>query len=72
MTTSKIVDYDPSAKTYVLPQEHAASLTRAAGAENLAPWLRFVPFAAKVEDQIVDVRQTEGDPIDNFYIARKP
>ena len=31
MTVGRIVDYDPSAGTYALPPEHAASLTRAAG-----------------------------------------
>ena len=31
MTTGRVVEYDPGAKTYVLPPEHAASLTRAAG-----------------------------------------
>ena len=31
-----IVDYDAATRTYVLPAEHAASLTRAAGVGNIA------------------------------------
>ena len=36
MTVGRIVDYDAADKTYSLPPEHAASLTRAAGPGNLA------------------------------------
>src|SRR5262245_58997332 len=36
MVLGRIVAYDPHTKTYRLPPEHAASLTRAAGANNVA------------------------------------
>ena len=36
MTTGGIVTYNPTARTYTLPPEHAAFLTRAAGPNNLA------------------------------------
>ena len=34
MTVGRFVDYDPRNRTYVLPPEHAASLTRMAGPEQ--------------------------------------
>ena len=36
MVAGHVVDYDAATRTYVLPAEHAASLTRAAGAGNIA------------------------------------
>ena len=36
MTVGRFVEYDAANKTYLLPPEHAASLTRAAGPGNLA------------------------------------
>jgi hypothetical protein len=38
MTVGGIVRYDPSTRTYVLPPEHAASLTRAAGPATSPRW----------------------------------
>ena len=38
MLTSEIIDYDPAARTYRLPPEHAASLIRASGPGNMASW----------------------------------
>lgn len=37
MVTGRFVDYDPNHKTYSLPAEHAAFLTRAAASDNIAP-----------------------------------
>ena len=54
MVTSRIVDYDPTEKTYRLPPEHAAAITRAAGPKNLAVMLQMVPMMAKVQQGIVD------------------
>jgi SAM-dependent methyltransferase len=54
MVVGRIVDYEPEAKTYVLPREHAASLTRESGLDNIAPLIRLLPMTARVEDQIVD------------------
>ena len=54
MTTSGIVRYDAADDTYVLPPEHAAVLTRAAGPANLASLMQFVPLLAQVEDALVD------------------
>lgn len=53
MTTARIVTYDAAARTYWLPREHAACLTRAAGPENLAAANQIVSLLAGVESQIV-------------------
>ena len=60
LVTGKIVDYEPEAKTYVLPKEHASSITRAGGAENLAAFIQLLPYVGKVEDQIVDCFRNGG------------
>jgi 2-polyprenyl-3-methyl-5-hydroxy-6-metoxy-1,4-benzoquinol methylase len=53
MTVARIVEYDSAAGTYWLPPEHAAVLTRAAGPDNLASLMQFVPLLAQVEDRVV-------------------
>src|SRR5438093_13625290 len=42
MVTGHIVDYDPAGKTYRLPPEHAVSVTRASGPNNLANMMQFM------------------------------
>jgi 2-polyprenyl-3-methyl-5-hydroxy-6-metoxy-1,4-benzoquinol methylase len=54
LTTGRMVDYDPVGRTYHLPAEHAAFLTRAAGADNIATFAQHVSGLATVEDEIVD------------------
>jgi 2-polyprenyl-3-methyl-5-hydroxy-6-metoxy-1,4-benzoquinol methylase len=54
MVTARIIDYDPAKKTYFLPREHAAFLTRAASPNNFAATLQFVPLLGSVEDGIVE------------------
>lgn len=53
MTTARVVVHDPEAVTYVLPAEHAAVLTEAAGPENLARLTTLIPLIADVEQGIV-------------------
>lgn len=53
MTTSGVVEYDPATSTYRLPPEHAASLTRAAGPDNLATVTQFIPLLAGVEAPLI-------------------
>jgi len=60
MTTGRIVEYDPQAKTYVLPPEHAAWLTRAAGSDNIASPMQWVAVMGGVEDRIVECFQNGG------------
>jgi SAM-dependent methyltransferase len=53
MVTGRVVEYDPTDRTYRLPPEHATWLTRAAGFDNLALVAQFVPLLAQVEEPIV-------------------
>jgi hypothetical protein len=52
MVTGRIVEFDPAAQTYWLPREHAASLTRAAGPDNLAEMAQLVAMFGQVENAI--------------------
>lgn len=52
MTTSGVVDYDPAAKTYDLPAEHAAYLTRGV-AVNFGITSQFLTVASAVEQEIL-------------------
>ncbi len=54
MVTGRIVDYDPENRTYHLPPEHAASLTRAAGPDNIATFAQYIPLLGSVEEGIVE------------------
>jgi SAM-dependent methyltransferase len=60
MTTSRFLDYDPSEQTYRLPAAHAAWLTTAAGPNNLARAMIFVPLLAQVEQGIVHCFRNGG------------
>jgi 2-polyprenyl-3-methyl-5-hydroxy-6-metoxy-1,4-benzoquinol methylase len=53
MVTSGVVEYDADAKTYWLPPEHAAALTRAATPNNLAATTQWVAVLGYVEDEVV-------------------
>ena len=67
MTTGGFVEHDPGALTFVLPPEHAAWLTRAAGPDNLAVQTQYVSLLARVEDQIVGCfTQGGGVPYSQF------
>ncbi|MDO8615799.1 MAG: class I SAM-dependent methyltransferase [Dehalococcoidia bacterium] len=67
MVTGGIVEYDASAATYRLPPEHAASLTRAAGPNNLATITQFLALFGNVEDELVQsFRQGGGVPYARF------
>src|SRR5512145_1579 len=60
MVTGRIMEYDPATRTYSLPWEHAASLTRAAGPDNLAELAQIVAMLGQVEGAIVDVFRKGG------------
>ena len=53
-TVGGVVAHDPGNATYWLPAEHAASLTTAAGPQNLAATMQLVAVLANVEQQIVE------------------
>ena len=67
MTTAGIVDYASGRDAYVLPPEHAAMTTRAAGPNNFASFAQFIPLCASVEDELVDkFRHGGGVPYSSY------
>jgi 2-polyprenyl-3-methyl-5-hydroxy-6-metoxy-1,4-benzoquinol methylase len=65
MVTGGVVDFDPASNCYSLPAEHAAFLTRAAAADNIAVFGQYI--AVMVEDDIVDCfRKGGGVPYEKF------
>jgi 2-polyprenyl-3-methyl-5-hydroxy-6-metoxy-1,4-benzoquinol methylase len=69
MTTSKVVECASDGRTdrYSLPAEHAAVLTRAAGADNLAGLTQYIPLLGSVEDDIIECfRHGGGVPYERF------
>ena len=47
MTTGRIVDHDGATGSFSLPAGHAASLTRAAGPDNLAISTQYVKVCSE-------------------------
>lgn len=60
MVTGGIVEHDPASDTYVLPSEHAAWLTRAAGSDNIASTTQWIAVMASVEDHITECFKNGG------------
>lgn len=54
MVAGQVVEYDPEIRTYRLPPEHAAFLTRAAAPNNLAMFTQYIPVLGTVEDNLVE------------------
>jgi SAM-dependent methyltransferase len=53
MVAGGVVEYDPAARRYRLPPEHAASLTREARPNNLAATAQWIPLLGSVEDAVL-------------------
>mgnify|MGYP000740092791 CR=1 FL=1 len=67
MTTAGVVIFDQQGSRYRLPAEHAASLTRAAAADNMAVFAQYISVLGAVEDDIVDCfRNGGGVPYEKF------
>ena len=67
MVCSGVINVDPQSVRYHLPPEHAAYLTRAAGADNLAVFAQYVPLLGNVEDDIVECfKKGGGVPYERF------
>lgn len=67
MVTSRVMEIDPATQRYTLPPEHAASLTRAAAADNVAVFAQYIAELGRVEDAIVDCfRRGGGVPYEKF------
>jgi SAM-dependent methyltransferase len=54
MTTARVVTYDASTGTYLLPDANAQSLTRAYGPRNLGTIAQLLTTLVKVEDALID------------------
>ena len=67
MVTARVVEFDPASGRYALPAEHAAFLTRAAAADNMAVFAQYVGILGSVEDHIVRCfREGGGVPYSEF------
>ncbi|MFD4018102.1 class I SAM-dependent methyltransferase [Streptomyces sindenensis] len=67
VTVGGIVEYDPADGTYRLPPEHAASLCRDAGPDNLASFLQDLALIGLVEDEVVAAfRDGGGVPYSSY------
>jgi 2-polyprenyl-3-methyl-5-hydroxy-6-metoxy-1,4-benzoquinol methylase len=67
MVTAGVIDVDSTSSKYTLPQEHAAFLTRAAGADNFAVFTQYIGLLGSVEDKIVECfKKGGGVPYDDF------
>jgi SAM-dependent methyltransferase len=58
MVTGRIVTYDPARRTYVLPKEHAACLTRGGALGNMAVYAQHVALMGTVQDRILECFET--------------
>jgi ubiquinone/menaquinone biosynthesis C-methylase UbiE len=67
MVTAGVMDVDPASLTFSLPLEHAAFLTRAAGADNMAVFTQYIALLGCVEDEIVECFKSGGGvPYERF------
>jgi 2-polyprenyl-3-methyl-5-hydroxy-6-metoxy-1,4-benzoquinol methylase len=67
MTLAQVIEYDPADRTYHLPSEHAAFLTRAAGPNNFAFFMQYIPLLGNVEADVVEsFRKGGGVPYSKF------
>jgi ubiquinone/menaquinone biosynthesis C-methylase UbiE len=60
MVTGRVIEMDPATERFVLPAEHAAFLTRPAGADNLAVFAQYIPVLGNVEEDIVECFKKGG------------
>ena len=67
MVTGGVVDFDPASNRYSLPAEHAAFLTRAAAADNMAVFGQYIAVMGCVEGDIVECfKKGGGVPYEKF------
>ena len=60
LVTGGIVEYSAVERTYFLPPEHAAALTRRACPNNFAVPMQFIPVLGRVEDELVNAFRQGG------------
>lgn len=68
MVTGGIVEYSADTKTCRLPAEHAAFLTRQAGADNIGVFMQYSAVMGEVEDDILKCfKEGGGVPYSKFH-----
>jgi 2-polyprenyl-3-methyl-5-hydroxy-6-metoxy-1,4-benzoquinol methylase len=68
MVTAGVVDYEAETKKYLLPAEHTAFLTRAAGADNIGVFMQYAAVMGEVEDDILRCfKEGGGVPYSKFH-----
>lgn len=60
MVSGRVVEVDSEGTRYYLPAEHAAFLTRQAGADNIAVFAQYISLLGRVEDDIIDCFKNGG------------
>jgi 2-polyprenyl-3-methyl-5-hydroxy-6-metoxy-1,4-benzoquinol methylase len=60
MVTGKIIEVNPATMRFSLPAEHAAFLTRAAAADNMAAFAQYIATLGAVEDDVLECFQKGG------------
>ena len=67
MTVGGVVEHDPRAGTYRLPDEHAGVLTDEAEGDTLAVFAQYIPMLGGVEDDLVRCfREGGGVPYERY------
>jgi ubiquinone/menaquinone biosynthesis C-methylase UbiE len=67
MVTAGVVDVNPPNLTFSLPPEHAAFLTRADAADNMAVFTQYIALLGCVEEEIVECFKNGGGvPYEQF------
>jgi ubiquinone/menaquinone biosynthesis C-methylase UbiE len=59
LVTGRVVEYFPDDRTYRLPPEHAAFLTRG-GEFNMASSMQFIPLLGSIEDKLLECFKNGG------------
>ncbi len=60
LVTVQVIEYNPTLKTYSLPPEHAAGLTRAAGPNNMAGIAVYFPLMGTIEEKLIESFKNGG------------
>jgi len=67
LVTGGVIEYDAAERTYVLPAEHAAFLTSAAGPRNLSGMAKMLFASSVVEPRVAECFRTGGGvPYDEY------
>ena len=70
MVKGRIVHYDSAAKTYHLPAEHAASLTRGAPLGNLAAYAQVIALMALMQERpFMHFKSDEGFNCEDIHLS---